>query len=273
MKIFIFLFFIMNNIYSEEITSFYVESYPPDINCAHNYMFRLKENNVLEREVLNVYYTQDLSNHDTLIKSIYRYVDTLNTYQFINEYHKDIKSNTFFVLNKDEIKNELLIEKQTNKKKKTIQASSNQVVSYHIDQNLQINYRLEYPIEMDSLVYERLDINGNIVNITFYNNHYRDTVSIVYSYDYNNKSGKSIEYFQGKKYLRSIISLNTNNQVFKESFYMLDYLKTDYKEMQQAIPFRVCLYEFYENKLLKEITLITKYSTITYLHNYTFNKN
>ena len=272
LKIFTFLLFIVSNIYSEEITLFYVHANPPDIRDIRNYIFGCRENKVDEREVsiiYNINYKEGGNKHDTLIKCIYKYDSTLNSFYLWREYHKDIKTGSFYLLDEAEIKKNLIFNKKVGKKKFNSKIS-NMVLYYGIDPDLNFKYRLDYPANENNLIFEKLDAFGNIESEDFYNNYYKDTLKIVYNYDYNNKTGKSIEYFQGKKYLRSKLLLNAENKVIKEDFYLLDYSSTDYNKINETNPLSSNFYQFYNNKLLKETIVKSKNTIVTYIYNYKF---
>jgi hypothetical protein len=112
------------------------------------------------------------------------------------------------------------------------------------------------------------DSFGNKKEIYFNYPSEKESIIIKYDYNYKLKTGKSTIIIRGVKYLRSTLTLNLENKIEYERFFSLNYNTTSYLDLQNAEPYWVDYYEYYENGLTK--SHIAKSSKYTYITNHIY---
>ena len=114
------------------------------------------------------------------------------------------------------------------------------------------------------------DSLGNITCSSFPYPILEDTLKINYEYNYKLKTGKSSMTYNGIKYLRSTFTLNSNNRIEIENYYLLKYNTTSYKELQETLPRLSYGFEYFENGLLKTLILKTSATYIQQTFEYEY---
>ena len=243
-------------------------SYPPLISLPHNSITfqKNKKNNIDTVECFFIHSVNQGLNYDTFSREIKVY-DALNKiYKREIFFLKDQTTNIFFPFNEDLIRQQLT--DSLKMKHKKIKGNTLLKIANNVNEILLTKYKWEsLGQDDDSIISIKEDEFGNNLSVLGYNYHYKDIFKIIYEYNYKENSGRSYEFFQGKKYLMSTVLLN-NNLIVKEDYYMLDYILCDYECINSSVPIQSLFYKYNKISMPQEITLIMNKQKLFFLFNY-----